>query len=65
MQKGNLARANFPRQCNDVVQDELVLVQEGKLAHASFHPRSYDVFRDELVLVQEGKLVCPRWDDVV
>jgi hypothetical protein len=38
VQEGNLAHANFPRQCNDVVRDELMLVQEEKLAHFFLTP---------------------------
>jgi hypothetical protein len=41
----------FPRQCNDVVRDELVLVQEEKLAHFFLPPRWDDVVPDELVLL--------------
>jgi hypothetical protein len=54
VQEGNLACANFPRQCNDVVRDELVLVQEEKLAHFFLPPRWDDVVPDELVLLQEA-----------
>jgi hypothetical protein len=54
VEEGNLARANFPRQCNDVVRDELVLVQEEKLAHFFLPPRWDDVVPDELVLLQEA-----------
>jgi hypothetical protein len=54
VQERNLARVNFPRQCNDVVRDELVLVQEEKLAHFFLPPRWDDVVPDELVLLQEA-----------
>jgi len=58
-EEGNLARANFPQQCNDVVRDEFMLVQEEKLAHVSLTPRWDDVVPDELVLLQEASASFP------
>jgi hypothetical protein len=58
VQEAKLARASFPPQWNDVVQDALVLLQDGNLSCASFTPRRNDVVRDVLVLVQERKLAC-------